>query len=286
MPVTFKHLNYVYSPKTPFEYLALNDINLVIKDNSFTMLVGHTGSGKSSLIQQINALLIPSSGEVDVNGIIIDNKAKKNKRIKEVRKSVGMVFQFPEYQLFEETVMKDVIFGPKNFGVKEEDAKVLAKEALELVGIGEEYFEKSPFELSGGQKRRVAIAGILTLKPEILILDEPTAGLDPQGAREMMKLFKKIHDNGTTIIMVTHDMDNVIRYATDVVVLSSGKIIKECKPYELFLEEDTFASLSIEEPLVITFAKEMMKKGYKIDLSQIKDIDTLADQIAGGRKHE
>ena len=286
MPVTFKHLNYVYSPKSPFEYLALNDINLAIKDNSFTMLVGHTGSGKSSLIQQINALLIPSSGEVDVNGIIIDNKAKKNKRIKEVRKSVGMVFQFPEYQLFEETVMKDVIFGPKNFGVKEEDAKVLAKEALELVGIGEEYFEKSPFELSGGQKRRVAIAGILTLKPEILILDEPTAGLDPQGAREMMKLFKKIHDNGTTIIMVTHDMDNVIRYATDVVVLSSGKIIKECKPYELFLEEDTFASLSIEEPLVITFAKEMMKKGYKIDLSQIKDIDTLADQIAGGRKHE
>ena len=286
MPVTFKHLNYVYSPKSPFEYLALNDINLAIKDNSFTMLVGHTGSGKSSLIQQINALLIPSSGEVDVNGIIIDNKAKKNKRIKEVRKSVGMVFQFPEYQLFEETVMKDVIFGPKNFGVKEEDAKVLAKEALELVGIGEEYFEKSPFELSGGQKRRVAIAGILTLKPEILILDEPTAGLDPQGAREMMKLFKKIHDNGTTIIMVTHDMDNVIRYATDVVVLSSGKIIKECKPYELFLEADTFASLSIEEPLVITFAKEMMKKGYKIDLSQIKDIDTLADQIAGGRKHE
>jgi energy-coupling factor transport system ATP-binding protein len=286
MPVTFKHLNYVYSPKTPFEYLALDDINLVIKDNSFTMLVGHTGSGKSSLIQQINALLVPTSGEVDVNGIVINNKVKKNKRIKEVRKSVGMVFQFPEYQLFEETVLKDVIFGPKNFGVKDDEAKELAKEALKLVGIGEEYFEKSPFELSGGQKRRVAIAGILTLKPDILILDEPTAGLDPQGAREMMKLFKKVHDNGTTIIMVTHDMDNVIRYATDVVVLSKGKIIKECKPYELFLEEDTFASLSIEEPLVITFAKKLIKKGYKLDLSKIKDIDTLADQIAGGRNNE
>jgi energy-coupling factor transport system ATP-binding protein len=286
MPVTFKHLNYIYSPKTPFEYLALNDINLTIKDHSFTMFVGHTGSGKSSLIQQINALLIPTSGEVDVNGIIIDKKVKKNKRIKEVRKAVGMVFQFPEYQLFEETVLKDVIFGPKNFGVKEEEAIKLGKEALDLVGISEEYFDKSPFELSGGQKRRVAIAGILTLKPEILILDEPTAGLDPQGARDMMKLFKKIHENGTTIIMVTHDMDNVIRYATDVVVLSKGKVIKECKPFELFLEKDSFAALSIEEPLVITFAKELNARGYHIDLRNVKDIDTLADQIAGGRKHE
>ena len=286
MPITFKHLNYTYSPNTPVSFSALKDINLEIKDGSFTMLIGHTGSGKSTLAQQINALLIPSSGEVDVNGIIVNNNVKKLKNIKELRKGVGLVFQFPEYQLFEETVLKDVAFGPKNFDVSNEESEKLAKEALTLVGIDESYYDKSPFELSGGQKRRVAIAGIITLKPKVLILDEPTAGLDPQGSREMMKLFSKIHEMGTTIIMITHDMDNVIRYGSDVVVLAHGEVIKVTKPYELFLDEHIFKSLSIEEPLVITMAKELNKKGYHIALEEVKDIDTLVAQIVKEKAHE
>jgi len=280
MPIVFSHLNYVYSPKTPMESGALKEINLTIKDDSFTMLVGHTGSGKSTLVQQINALLIPSEGQVDVNGIIVDKNVKKLKNIKELRKGVGLVFQFPEYQLFEETVLKDVSFGPKNFGVKNEEAENLSKEALSLVGIDESLFDKSPFELSGGQKRRVAIAGVITLNPKILVLDEPTAGLDPQGSREMMHLFEKIHQRGTTIVMITHDMDNVIRYADEVVVLSKGRVVKEAKPYELFSDEDLFSDLSIEEPLVITMAKRLNRAGYTLPLEKIKDIDTLAEEIA------
>ena len=281
MPIVFSHLNYIYSSKTPLEFSALKDINLEIKDNSFTMIVGHTGSGKSTLVQQVNALLIPTDGEVNVNGIIVDKNVKKLKNIKELRKGVGLVFQFPEYQLFEDTVLKDVSFGPKNFGVSEEESIKLAKEALSLVGIQEDLFERSPFELSGGQKRRVAIAGIIALNPKVLILDEPTAGLDPQGSREMMKLFSKIHKMGTTIVMITHDMDNVLKYASDVVVLVKGEVIKSCKPYEIFLDEDNFAKLSIEEPLVIKMAKKLNTSGkYHIDLEKVKDIDTLVEQIA------
>lgn len=299
MPVIFNHLNFVYSPNSPLVVSALKDINLTIKDNSFTCLIGHTGSGKSTLVQQINALLIPTSGEVDVNGIIVTNKSnkkqlkkryKKEKKnikgtfnIKELRKGVGLVFQFPEYQLFEETVLKDVSFGPKNFSYSNEEAIKLAKEALELVGIDESLYERNPFELSGGQRRRVAIAGIITLKPKILILDEPTAGLDPQGSKEMMDLFKKLHQSGITIIMVTHDMDNVIQYGSDVVVLSKGQVIKECKPYELFLDKEVLSELSIEEPKVISFAKELNSRGYSIDISNVKNVETLVEEIKKGR---
>ncbi len=301
MPIVFKHLNYVYSPSLPLETTALKDINLEIKDHSFMALVGHTGSGKSTLVQQINALLIPSSGEVNVNGFIVANKKdkkaslkklkkesieeyKKNKDYKTLRKNVGLVFQFPEYQLFEETVIKDVTFGPKNFGCSEEEAIKLAKEALTLVGIDESLYQRSPFELSGGQKRRVAIAGIITLKPDILILDEPTAGLDPTGSKEMMDLFLKLYDQGTTLIMVSHDMDNVIKYATDVTVLSKGEIIKECKPQELFLDDSLVSSLSIEEPKCIKFAKRLNQNGYHIDLGKVVDEKSLALEIVKERK--
>jgi energy-coupling factor transport system ATP-binding protein len=303
MPVVFSHLNFLYSPNSPLQVAALKDINLTIKDNSFTCVIGHTGSGKSTLVQQINGLLIPNSGEVNINGLIVTSREnqknikkgfKKQKKdikevlnIKELRKGVGLVFQFPEYQLFEETVLKDVSFGPKNFDYTNEEAEAMAKEALELVGIPKELYERNPFELSGGQRRRVAIAGIITLKPKILILDEPTAGLDPQGSKEMMDLFLKLHSLGTTIIMVTHDMDNVIKYGSDVVVLSNGEVIKECKPYELFLDKTVLSSLSIEEPKVISFAKELNKKGYHIDLSNVKDVESLVEEISkGGDKHE
>lgn len=287
MPIIFSHLNFIYSQKTPLEFSALKDINLEIKDGSFTMIVGHTGSGKSTLVQQINALLTPTSGQINVNGIIVDKEVKKIKNIKELRKSVGLVFQFPEYQLFEETILKDVSFGPKNFGYSDKDSEALAKEALSLVGIDSELFERSPFELSGGQKRRVAIAGIITLKPKVLILDEPTAGLDPQGSREMMELFKKLHQMGTTIIMITHDMDNVLRYASDVVVMVKGEVARTCKPYELFADENILSSLSIEEPLVIKVAKKLNKtKKYHIPLERVKDITSLVNIIAEEKNYE
>ena len=287
MPIIFSHLNFIYSQNTPLEFSALKDINLEIKDGSFTMIVGHTGSGKSTLVQQINALLTPTSGQINVNGIIVDKEVKKIKNIKELRKSVGLVFQFPEYQLFEETILKDVSFGPKNFGYSDKDSEALAKEALSLVGIDSELFERSPFELSGGQKRRVAIAGIITLKPKVLILDEPTAGLDPQGSREMMELFKKIHQMGTTIIMITHDMDNVLRYASDVVVMVKGEVARTCKPYELFDDENILLSLSIEEPLVIKVAKKLNKsKKYHIPLNRVKDLTSLVDIIVEEKKYE
>lgn len=292
MPIDFKKLTYIYSKGTPLEHEALLDIDLRIKDNSFTCVIGHTGSGKSTLVQHINALLLPNSGEVDVNGFKVlskkDNKAylkslprseRKKCNIKELRKNVGLVFQFPEYQLFEETVVKDVSFGPKNFGYSDSEATNIAKESLKLVGLDESLFEKSPFELSGGQKRRVAIAGIIALKPKVLILDEPTAGLDPQGTLEMMELFKLIYENGTTIVMVTHDMDIVIKYATDIVVLKKGRIIKECAPYELFLDDNLVEDLSIEEPKPISFAKKLIRKGLNINLNNVKGVDSLVQEI-------
>ena len=281
MSIKFQEVSYTYSPSSKFAFNALKNISLEFEMNKITALIGHTGSGKSTLVQQLNALLIPTSGTLEVCDFIITNDKKKNKNLKSLRKRVGLVFQFPEYQLFEDTVLKDVSFGPKNFGVSEEESIKLAKEALSLVGIQEDLFERSPFELSGGQKRRVAIAGIIALNPKVLILDEPTAGLDPQGSREMMKLFSKIHEMGTTIVMITHDMDNVLKYASDVVVLVKGEVIKSCKPYEIFLDEDNFAKLSIEEPLVIKMAKKLNTSGkYHIDLEKVKDIDTLVEQIA------
>ena len=223
MPITFKEIEHIYSENTPFSYHALKGVNLKIKDKSFTAIIGQTGSGKSTLIQHINALLLPTSGEINVDEFIITATDKPSK-LKPLRKKAGLVFQFPEYQLFEETIEKDIIFGPMNFGVSEEEAKKIARKVLKMVGLNESYLSKSPFELSGGQKRRVAIAGILAMDPDILILDEPTAGLDPQGTNEMMSLFKKINDLGKTIILITHDMNHVLQYCDEVVVVRSNGI--------------------------------------------------------------
>ena len=280
MPIKFEQVYFTYQENTPLESKAITDINLEINDGEFVSLVGHTGSGKSTLIQQINALLKPTSGRVISGDFVIDAKEKKVKNLKQLKQYAGIVFQFPEYQLFEETVLKDVSFGPKNFGDNEEDSIKKAKQALKLVGIDESLFDKSPFELSGGQKRRVAIAGIIALNPKVLILDEPTAGLDPQGEKEIMELFNKIYSNETTIIMVTHNMDNVLKYSNRVIVMEKGKVVCDKKPLELFSEDNLYEQYNIDEPLVIKFGKQLIKGGLNINLENVKDCESLALEIS------
>ena len=283
MSITFKEVEHIYAQDTPFAYHALKGVNLNIQKGSMTALIGHTGSGKSTLIKHINALLLPTSGEVNVEDILI-TATDKPSSLKPLRKKAGLVFQFPEYQLFEETILKDIIFGPKNFGVSEEEAISIAKKVIKLVGLDESYLERSPFDLSGGQKRRIAIAGILAMDPDILILDEPTAGLDPQGAKEMLQLFKKVNQEGKTVILVSHDMNQVLEYCDDVVVMNHGQVERHVSVEELFKETEYLTSLSIDLPIITSFILELNKNGFHIDPS-IKDIDVLIQEI-GGQLHE
>lgn len=282
MPIKFNDVFYTYQANSPFKSEALKGVTLGIRDGSFTCVVGHTGSGKSTLIQQLNGLLIPTSGTVEVNDFIVENKRKSLKKLQSLRKEVGIVFQFARYQLFEETIEQDVAFGPMNFGVKKEDALKIAHECLKTVGIDESLFKRSPFEVSGGQRRRVAIAGILALKPKILVLDEPTAGLDPRGAQEILKLFKGLNEQGTTIILVTHDINIVFEYATDVVVMNEGKVEITCKPNELFKED--VEKYSLETPLIQKTVNLCLEKGLKIDSTKIKNVHDLALEIARAKK--
>ena len=248
MPIRFNDVFYTYQANSPFKSEALKGVSLEIKEGSFTCVVGHTGSGKSTLVQQLNGLLIPTSGSVEVNGFIVEKKHKSLKNLHNLRKEVGIVFQFARYQLFEESIEQDVAFGPMNFGVKKEEALEIAHKCLKTVGIDESLFKRSPFEVSGGQRRRVAIAGILALEPKILVLDEPTAGLDPRGASEILKLFKSLNEKGATIILVTHDINIVYQYADDVIVMNEGKIELHCSPEELFKED--VEKYSLETPLI------------------------------------
>src|SRR5699024_10957619 len=279
MSITFKEVEHIYAQDTPFAYHALKGVNLNIQKGSMTALIGHTGSGKSTLIQHINALLLPTSGEVNVEDILI-TATDKPSSLKPLRKKAGLVFQFPEYQLFEETILKDIIFGPKNFGVSEEEAISIAKKVIQLVGLDESYLERSPFDLSGGQKRRIAIAGILAMNPDILILDEPTAGLDPQGAKEMLQLFKKVNQEGKTVILVSHDMNQVLEYCDDVVVMNHGHVEKHVTVNELFKETDYLTSLSIDLPIITSFILKLNENGFHLDPS-IKDINVLIQEIGG-----
>lgn len=279
MPIRFSDVFYTYNPKTPLASEALNGVSFEIEDGSFTALVGRTGCGKSTLIQHINALLVPAAGEVVVGEFVNSaDKKKRSKKLYQVRRKVGLVFQFPEYQLFEENVEKDVAFAPKNFGASKEEALAAAHEALKRVGLGENFYKRSPFELSGGEKRRVAIAGILAFHPDILVVDEPTAGLDPRGASEMMDLFEEVHKSGTTVILVTHDMNLVLSYADKVIVLDHGKIAKISDPVSLFKED--IEQYSLETPLIYSFVKRLQAKGVDIELGQAKDVESLAAQLA------
>ena len=284
MAIEVKNLRYVYLPKTPNAVVALDDVSLTIPEHSFAAFIGRTGSGKSTLVQMFNALLLPSEGEVLVDEFQITPKKRKNKNIKNLRKHVSLVFQFPEYQLFEETVEKDVAFGLNNFGMKHDEAIQKAHEALLSVGLDEKYFTKSPFELSGGEKRRVAIAGILAINPDILVLDEPTAGLDDKGARDVMSLVKKMYEDGRTILIVTHDMELVMRYCDLVFVLKDGKLAYSGSKDSLFDSIDS--SSSIEIPPLYQLAQKLKERGAPINIKDIRDIDDLVKQIKGWRSKD
>ncbi len=279
MPIEFKELSHIYNASSPFPYVALHEINLEIKEGIFTAVIGETGSGKSTLVQHLNALLLPTEGTVTVDEFSVGANKKENKNLKQLRKKVGLVFQFPEYQLFEETILKDVSFGPKNFGLSEEEAIQRAKKALEIVGIDQSYLERSPFDLSGGQKRRVAIAGILAADPDILVLDEPTAGLDPQGAKEMMGLFLRLNQEmGKTIIMVTHDMEHVMNYCEEVIVLEHGRVKTKCSSEAFFQNDKLLHEMNITPPAVIRVKQQLEEKGMVLQGS-ITSIETLVKAI-------
>ena len=277
MSIKVSNLFYTYLPKSKQEYPALKDINLTIDEHSFVGILGETGSGKSTLIQTFNALLLPTSGQVEVDEFTVLPNKRKNKRIKDLRKHLSIVFQFPEYQLFEETVEKDVAFGLKNFGASNEEAIEKAHQALKEVGINETYYQRSPFELSGGEKRRVAIAGIFAIDPDILILDEPTVGLDPEGCQVIMDLVQKMYEKGKTIIIVTHDMEVVMKYCKQVIVLHDSHLVFQGTPTDLFLNlKDEY---SIEIPQLYILANTLKNRGFNISIDDIHNVDDLIQQI-------
>ena len=277
MGIQVKNIFYTYQKKATNATQALADVSLEIKDNDFLAIVGETGSGKSTLAQMFNALLVPDKGDVLVNDYVINYKNRKSRKLRGLRKQVGLVFQFPEYQLFEETVEKDVAFGVKNFGVKGEEAIKRAHEALKQVGLDESYFKRAPFDLSGGEKRKVAIAGILAINPDILIFDEPTAGFDPQSSKDLMNLITEFHNNGKTIIIITHDMDLVNTYTKRVVMLERGQVTFDGTPNELFAYIKGYDRL--DTPNVIKVAEKLKEKGMDIDINQIHTNEDLVEAI-------
>ncbi|VRR62467.1 cobalt ABC transporter ATP-binding protein [Streptococcus pneumoniae] len=279
MGIALKNVNFTYQEGTPLASAALSDVSLTIEDGSYTALIGHTGSGKSTILQLLNGLLVPSQGSVRVFDTLITSTSK-NKDIRQIRKQVGLVFQFAENQIFEETVLKDVAFGPQNFGVSEEDAVKTAREKLALVGIDESLFDRSPFELSGGQMRRVAIAGILAMEPAILVLDEPTAGLDPLGRKELMTLFKKLHQSGMTIVLVTHLMDDVAEYANQVYVMEKGRLVKGGKSSDVFQDVVFMEEVQLGVPKITAFCKRLADRGVSFKRLPIK-IEEFKESLNG-----
>ena len=278
MDIRFKQVGFAYQAGTPFEMRALHDVTFSVKDGSYVAIIGHTGSGKSTILQHLNVLLKPTEGIVELGDKTIDSTTG-NKDLKPLRKKVGIVFQFPEAQLFEETVEKDIAFGPKNFGVSEEEALKIAAEVVKTVGLPEEVLKKSPFDLSGGQMRRVAIAGVLAMKPEVLVLDEPTAGLDPKGRLEMMEMFYKLNkEQNMTIVLVTHQMNDVSDYADHVIVIEAGNVVKEGSPKEVFSDASWLLEKQLGVPTTLAFVEKLKEKGWSTDKMPLT-LDELADAI-------
>ena len=281
MRIEVNNVYFTYAPKTPNAYEALMDICTRVEDGDFLTIVGQTGSGKSTLVQMLNGLSMPSQGSIIVDGDDTKVLCKKTKTTRLLRKKVGLVFQFPEYQLFEESILKDVAFGLINYGMKKEEAYEKAKQYILKVGLSESYFEKSPFELSGGEKRKVAIAGILALEPEILVLDEPTAGLDPKSKQDLLDLIEQLHGEGKTIILVTHNMTLVRKYATHVLLIEKGKVFFDGRANDFFTDEKVAEIIDVPE--VIEFAKKLKAKGANIDIDKVTSVDTLVKQIKAWR---
>lgn len=265
MDITFKDVSYIYQENTPFAHKAIENLSFHIPSGSFVAIIGHTGSGKSTLIQHLNGLVRPSKGEVTIGDFKLNNDDKP-KNMKELRSRVGVVFQYPEHQLFEETVEKDIAFGPENFNVSKNEIQKRIKEITPEVGLTEELLKRSPFDLSGGQMRRVAIAGVLAVKPEVLVLDEPTAGLDPRGQKEMMNMFYEMHNKqGLTTILVTHSMEDAVKYADQVIILNKGTKYMEGKPEEVFTQKEALHKVQLDVPEMVQFLNSFEGKfGKKI----------------------
>ena len=273
MPIIVDHLNCIYEAGTAMEVVALSDINLVIPDGQFVGLIGHTGSGKSSLIQHLNGLIKASSGTVYFNG---EDIYDEDYDLKKLRSKVGLVFQYPEHQLFEVDVFSDVCYGPKNLGLSKKDVELRAYKALKMVGMDDEYFYQSPFDLSGGQKRRVAIAGVLAMEPEVLILDEPTAGLDPKGRDEILGLIKKLQaETGMTIILVSHSMEDVANYVDRIIVMNGGSVMLDGVPKDVFAHYKELEEVGLAAPAVTYIMQQMKEQGF--------DVGTDATTIAEAR---
>lgn len=277
MSIKVKNLSYVYSPKTPYEHKALEGITFTIEEGETVGIIGSTGSGKSTLVQHFNALIKLQEGELMVNGF--DSAAKKI-NYKALRRDIGMLFQYPEYQLFEDTVAKDVAFGPKNFGFKKEEIDFLVKEALTLVGLDyDEVKDKSPFELSGGEKRRVAIAGVIASRPKVLVLDEPTAGLDPVGKREILELIHNLKNTYVkTVIMISHNMDEIAEFTDRVIVLNERYLIHSTTPEKLFSDQNSLNGTGLRYPHVVRIQNLLKEKGVDIELEKMT-VDSLIDEI-------
>ena len=263
MSIKIENLTHVYMPKTPFEKKALDNVNLVIEDGEFLALIGHTGSGKSTLIQHLNGLLEPTSGRILVDDIDLTNKETK---LTDIRKKIGLVFQYPEYQLFEETIEKDIAFGPNNLGLSQEEVSNRVKKSMEMVGLDyETYKDVSPFDLSGGQKRRVAIAGVIAMEPKVLILDEPTAGLDPKGRDDILEQIKILHEKyKMTIVLVSHSMEDVGKLAEKIIVMNKGKVALMGKPSEIFKEVEVLEEIGLAVPQVTYLMRALKEKGFNV----------------------
>ncbi|MBE6033179.1 MAG: energy-coupling factor transporter ATPase [Clostridiales bacterium] len=277
MSIQIKNLKHVYSEGMPFESIALDDISFEINDGEFVGIIGHTGSGKSTLVQHFNGLLKPKSGEIIVHGV---NIAGQGVSMREIRKKIGLVFQYPEYQLFEETVKQDVVFGPLNLGLNQEEAERSAKEAIQLMGLDyEEIGERSPFDLSGGQKRRVAIAGVIAMKPEVLILDEPTAGLDPKAHRELLDVIRNIHkEQNNILILVSHNMQDIADLADKVIVMDKGRLAMAGTPREVFSRRDELRSIGLSVPPAAELLYQLKDRGFNIN-PEVLDMDEAVEEL-------
>ncbi|CAM4083872.1 energy-coupling factor ABC transporter ATP-binding protein [Mesobacillus thioparans] len=286
MDISLKNVEYRYQADSPFERLAISDVSIDIPSGTYLAVIGHTGSGKSTVLQHLNALLKPTKGSVLIGSREI-KAGRKEKNLKGVREKVGIVFQFPEHQLFEETVEKDIMFGPMNFGVSESEAKARAIAALKLVGLPEDILEKSPFDLSGGQMRRVAIAGVLAMEPEVIVLDEPTAGLDPRGRKEIMDLFYSLHKKrNLSTVLVTHSMEDAARYADEIVVMHQGKVFTKGTPDQIFSDPVALLELGLDVPEVVGLQLKIEEafntKFSKVSLSEDELAKMVAEFLEGG----